>query len=234
MIYYLDEDSAKNAQMLDDATLSRQIKAIAQCLCNVHHIISALPLSEFAKGNQNDHIPLSPYKFGNKYDKWAYECRANYLKMVEMGMACCREYEWRFTEYEWEDRIIDKENDFYEYSEIVGTNKLKEHKLQHVIEWSGKNVPDLDKYLLLTCPPQPPKETPFPVVMPEEYKRIKPMHPPLIAIESSYQNYYRVNLTKAIDNKVFRLTKEGKYTELNAKQFFPAWTRREKPKFLEY
>lgn len=82
MIYILDEEIKKCAQYLDDRALKRMIKDIAQTLCNAHYY-----------GEDKDKPPL---EFSNKksiaeWVTWIEDSRANYLRLVELGLACCDE-----------------------------------------------------------------------------------------------------------------------------------------------
>jgi uncharacterized protein involved in tolerance to divalent cations len=217
---------------LDDDTLEEQIKAIAQTLCNVHYLRMRMN-NETYLFIEAYKIPMLPKRHHDLFSLWAKECLANYNELVNTGLACCNEYVWRFSDFEWEDRIKkDQEGNYlYEYSEIVGTNELKEHELQPVIKWAMNNVPDLP---VITCVNFYDKRngkkplygrrwferveqiTPFPVVMPKkyfsgmfDYKDEEIKHD----VIQSYRNYYRAKLKKL----------------KNA----PTWTGRQMPEWLE-
>lgn len=161
---------------LDDKTLGEMISACAQTLCNAQCEITL-----FDGGYSLDwknKPPLGGKDINNEWSQWARECRANYDQLVKMGLACCREYMWRFSDFEWEDVIIDKDDDFYEYSIIVSTNELKEHKLQSVIEFARDNAPSLPVEVkeysdILKRECYMPMPTPMPLVMPDKYKVYK-------------------------------------------------------------
>jgi uncharacterized protein involved in tolerance to divalent cations len=191
---------------LDDKTLDKQIKAITQVLFNVHHL-ATVPEDAATWG-----LPWA------KYQKWALECLANYKRLVNTGLACCNEYVWRFSDFEWEDRIKkDQEGNYlYEYSQIVGTNELKEHELQPVIKWMRDNVPDLPLHPMIKKDIYASAETttPFPLVMPKKYYVYETDYAGKIVntdVIESYRNYYRAQLNKLKNT--------------------PIWTRREKPEW---
>lgn len=198
--------------MLDDVSLNQQIKAIAQTLCTV--IFNELIIKRDA-GKLSDKdweerklIPL-PRKV-TVFSNWASECRANYLKLVDMGLACCEEYEYRFNEIEI------KGLDYYIVFSADGPSKkvrYKTHKLQSVIEWARDNVPALD-HDDCQCKERSEITTTFPLVMREKYiiYKGKTQFPgtytdePLII--KSYRNYYKS-----------KLPADAKYTRRNK----PEW-----------
>lgn len=61
---------------LDDKTLSKQIKTIAQVLNNVYYKVVYLK-------NKGVKPIMRPKRVANTMTKWACECRANYLNLVE-------------------------------------------------------------------------------------------------------------------------------------------------------
>src|SRR3954464_3197699 len=99
MIYILDNDPAKCAQMLDDKSLDKMIKDITQALRTVYLDSIIHPLD---KGREcwNDAVmhlgqgQWVPKEKSNheKWSIWARECKANYLYLVEMGLACLSEW----------------------------------------------------------------------------------------------------------------------------------------------
>jgi hypothetical protein len=224
---------------LDDKTLDEQIEAIAQTLCNVHYRIKNGAEATIKYKGRCDRIPLELISF-DEFSEWASECLANYLKLVEMGLACCEEYRLRFSE---------------PLLNIYGEEgKVKEHKLQYVIEWARENVPELpvridSKYNIddscIDLDSRIDKEitTPFPLVMPEEYKvyfvsENGSKGAPFII--ESYRNYYRAKLYKKKQCKNHEPEYEftnGECPECLTKsgiiEIEPKWTRREKPNWLE-
>lgn len=96
MIYLLD------AKDLDDKTLGKQIEAIAQVLCQIHYQWIDYNAETIGDANHAaDKIPIKDEKIfdsrRNDYADWGYTCKANYLKLVEMGLECCAEYSHRFA-----------------------------------------------------------------------------------------------------------------------------------------
>jgi hypothetical protein len=154
------------AQELDDKTLDKQIKAIAQVLCNVHHM------------KDTKDIPLQLHKTVKTNDvlNWLLECLANYLKLIDMGLACCEEWEYRFND------IKIKGGTHYVLDNDPDKKKIKynRHKLQPVVEWARDNMPDLPKYQHTKIAENnnvswlynEEQATPFPLVMPEKYRKL--------------------------------------------------------------
>lgn len=250
----------------DDKTLKKQIKAIAQVLCNVHHkfVIKKyenMDVQEFfqscgVEAPLKDHrkIPLAfcADKF-REYSQWASTCRANYLKLVDMGMACCEEYKYRLSE-----PLINMYGD---------AGKIKHYKLQPVIEWARDNVPNLTNYVGVkagdklgnfTVPRSgkgysPSHSTPFPLVMPQLYycytipkKEIEGKSFELelrwLDIEESYRNYYCAKLKKKQECSNCEGTgyvyingncEDQCYKCDSTGIILPKWTRREKPDWLQ-
>lgn len=196
-IYILDKDPKLCAQMLDDKSLDKMIKSIAQVLCNAHYIDVDHRIKDFYKNPSKsgghlygekgaitmenkfeESIPLSESK-NCEWSEWAYKCKANYLWLVELGLNCIKEYNLRFS--------------------------LNMHMLQqarhckHPIEWARDNVPDLPpvvkyengnqtRYILNR------DHTPLPLVMPKKYFKSYPYS--LIHIVESYRNWYQAKMKK--------------------------------------
>lgn len=246
MIYYLHEDAAECSKMLADTDLAKQIKAIAQALCDLHHAITLKQPVD-----KKYHIPML-YKFSNeKIMEWLVTCRANYLKLADMGIACCEEYCYRLNK-----------NPGYSH---------KEHKLLDVIIWARNNVPSLPRVLAEQKYGLPRAEfsvtptvhnveydyiesTTFPLCVSDKYKTemLVNYHDAFTdeTLEQetikSYRNYYRAQLEKLADRHIKCkfdthdrdvkaygrcaecLTRSGSVP----KPIVPTWTRRERPEFL--
>lgn len=185
---------------LDDKTLDKQIEAVAQTLCNVHHIHigKSVPFGtygiEFLHAKvPDDGLYFLDFEGEEEIIKWCLKCRANYLKLVEMGLACCEEYTFRRND---KGRAIFA-GDFPD-GEIVS----KQHRLQPVIEFARDNVPDLPvSVVTLTEFCKTRGATSFPLVMPKEYilsgcDIYKPTAE--VYIITSYRNYYRAKLPKDV------------------------------------
>ena len=172
---------------IDDKTLKKQIKAIAQVLCNVHH------LENECSKKIDDNIPLSRsknYKNILKWSQWARECVANYNKLVEMGLASCAENDYRHK--------------------LKLKIEYKPHKMFSVILWARDNVPNLiilDKWGTVTLNGRP---TPFPLVTPKKFRFRCPCGNCDIR---SYRNYYRHKLQQKI-KKLYPNLKEKVYPRL--------------------
>lgn len=216
---------------LDDNTLKKQIKAVAQTLSNIHYLVS------FIKKEHKifDFAPLLPPKFThNLYSLWGKLCRANYLKLVDMGMACCGEY-------------------FYRFNSTLGKWSYFHAKYFKILQWARDNVPDLPDVVLKadTNPDIPDylrspdtwrfKETTFPLVMPKEYITVANLNTETGKLSylnndesmiESYRNYYRAKLKKGF----CKGHKEGQLTPAKNLGCFDCdikWTRREKPEWLQ-
>jgi hypothetical protein len=205
---------------LDDTTLSKQIKAIAQVLCNVHIMLHRQRVELF----KNDKSQPSPINFDlppekmlhgkpidDEYTLWASTCRANYLALVDMGLPIIQE-----CIYRWNEPMPESVN--YKYPEAIW--------------WARDNVPELPIKHVFNCKCegqwicdecQYSEHTPFPLCVPakriirKECEHSKGnadlslnMHMFDIDITESYRNYYRAKLPK------------------DAK-----WTRRDKPEYLK-
>jgi hypothetical protein len=221
-------------QELDDATLSRQIKNIAQVLCGAHYNLCKID-------NCNHHhldFSIHDLQIQNIFTEWASTCRANYLKLVEMGMDCCFEYLFRKT---WSINF-----------EEAQKNK---HKLQSVIEWAKLNVPDLPKINTKVLIAEKSKVIPryeirefcthYPLAIPKKYyisslpgceKHIQRDR----CVIESYRNYYSARLKKRIKCKEcagtgISLTDEFPCNNCNAEGYHQKnlnWTRRKKPEWI--
>lgn len=141
MIYILDTNLAKCAQMLDDKSLDKMIKNIAQILCNVHY-------RQSVDSETYINIPLKPgkaegWEFTCKWTKWGSECKANYEYLHKLGWQCLKEKVHRFgCDREWEN-------------------------YRNIVLWAQDNVPDLPLYKKLLSNSS---HTPFPLVMPKKYQ----------------------------------------------------------------
>lgn len=174
-IYILDNDHKLNTQYLDDKSLNKMIKDIAQVLCNVHwkHQRATYRYQKY-------NIPLNvkENKTWNVWTGWTIQARTNYLWLVDLGEQCLKE-------------------SFYRHAKIQadGTRFIAPHKLEHVIRWARDNIPDLprasegyrrhnnENFI-----------TPLPLVMPRKYFIKFPYR--MIHIVESYRNYYQVKLTQ--------------------------------------
>lgn len=184
MIYLLHNDPAANAQMLDDATLNKQIKAIAQTLCAVHSWAETRRAEREGRYVSANHrvcypdysrIPLKRSNLvHNKMGEWARACLANYLKLVEMGRKCFFEWNYRFNDYD--DFMLWK-------SERIGRCNYQ-HKMQKVVEWCFDNVPDIPDGNL----------TPFPLCLPKKYRTEMLLQETI----KSYRNYYIAKIPKNV------------------------------------
>lgn len=209
----------ETAKALDDKALGKMVSACAQVLCNAQ-----CELTLFDGGYSMDwknKPPLGGKDINSEWSKWARECRANYLELVEYASACCVEYIYRTLE--WPNVIA------------------KEHKHQAVITWCADNVPDLPLFqpglsaeltVSWTLNELSKLPMPFPLVMPDKYKFIQNSEPELI---ESYRAYYKAKLRKRLEkcSSTFGTPNEisGGCKEKN-NQVEIKWTRRQKSEWL--
>jgi hypothetical protein len=246
------------AQELDDKILSKQIKSIAWVLRSVHHTIAVDKLLN----NPDINCSSSPAPVLTNlmvYNQWASTCRANYLKLVEMGDECCRDWFMRFVDFSDIDCVM--------------KNKYG-HKLQSVIEWCKLHIPELPAEKCKTCEgnkavkitthsdghyyPQAcltcveavglvgitntglcKNTTPFPACVPGKYieylsSTVRQGQPKPVDIEQSYRNYYKAKLQKKLDvcNKTHPIL-NAELNDITQNCFYPTFTRRKKPEWLE-
>jgi len=212
-IYILDDNPVECAKMLDDKSLNKMIKDIAQVLCNVHEerlnkafkIINEAKIAEDEELRKNmsfyqmeqlikydEDIPLQykTNKFLLEWSLWARKCKANYLYLVELGVTLCDEHACRFYKKEKPHKII---------------------KYESTIAWAKDNIPDLPSCINKEkcCTPECRKTScfwdretrPVPLIMPKKYYSIyskqytrwnsgKSLHD----IVSLYRNYYQAKL----------------------------------------
>jgi hypothetical protein len=210
---------------LDDVSLDKQIKAIAQVLVRVVYFIT-----------KNANTPLNPFKKMGKqeeiYFHWARSSRANYLKLVGMGVECSKERNYR-------------------KGAIVKDPKSPIYKLMNVILWARDNIPELlditevDQCVALytgdgtVIPERSDEATAFPLCVPDNYNLVKKNKKDLyshyieILIDESYRNYYRAKIHKKISDLDSSET-EAEITLARKLQIKGIkWTRREIPGFLK-
>lgn len=131
-IYLLDLDPTSCAQMLDDKSLDKQIKAIANVLCEVHYELQMLGLEK------DTYIP----SFKNPtrtsiWCEWASKYRANYSFLVNLLDACLEELLYR----------SEVDDSFYFYNK----NRL-------IYEWARDNRSVLPDHLKTPFPLVIPKK----------------------------------------------------------------------------
>lgn len=82
-IYILDQDPKLCAEMLDNVSLNKMVKMIAQVLCNVHCVLYP----------ENNPL-LKPVKDCD-WLRWARKCKANYLWLIELELKLIDEKDYR-------------------------------------------------------------------------------------------------------------------------------------------
>lgn len=217
-IYILDNEFVQCAQHLDDMSLDKMIKSIAQILCNVHYDYldnnqdTSIPWQ--IRINDADKIPLDylDRKIYDQWSQWARGCKANYLYLVKLGWELCMEYNYRFA------------NPKGVCGQTVG---LYIHSMQEVIEWVRDNVPDLPDYQYFTYVNFF-SVTELPLVMPKKYIWDKEYDSPVGTAMQSYRDYYQAKLKQNLKCK--RQICENYCVDPHSS---PLWTNRQKPDWLE-
>jgi hypothetical protein len=222
-------------QELDDKTLDKQIKTIAQTLCNVHWYYNIAdnfdqvdPAFDNAVGSINIPMPYNDYK--NEISCWARDCLANYKQLVDIGLACCDEWCYRNSpDAEFEHGGTEL------HLHRIDSGGFKRHKLEHIIKWARDNVPDLPNNLQTKVAEKDgvswlyneQQTTPFPLVMPDEYhiynmNSVYKIKDECLDLESRKDNNLQVNTVESYRNYYqAKLPKDAQ------------WTRREKPNWLK-
>ncbi len=230
-IYILSNEHKETARSLDDKSLDKQIKDIAQVLCNVHHMQSKYACQACDRGFEYeectcmvDHgIPLpsrlnKDWKFG-EWEHWVHECRANYLWLGELGLELIKEFNIRGQ-----------------------VPSLKGLYIMQAIHWARENVPGLpdkdeffgDQYAIHTYG----KITSLPLVMPKKYiigdcYDTKKKEIFLLSVNNilSYRNYYQaksqqqIRRSSALDCMCDTWCKKCKNIQ---------WTNRQKPEWITF
>lgn len=181
MTIYILGTPRETARSLDDESLNRMIKEIAQVLSNVHDYVLSPNYWTSADG------ALSPKNINSKWSCWARECVANYNYLVELGSRCCLEHINRTYKY--------------------GDEKIKTHKMQSIIEWVQDNVPNLPTQFFIRDELGGDRiqggllgneHTSIPLVMPKKYINYETIEiiedNIFVNAINSYRNYYKSKL----------------------------------------
>jgi hypothetical protein len=203
---------------LDDKTLDKNIRAIAKTLCNVHYELLfnkcdgdlRLLWEEDRQKWINITLGWSTSKTVG-YTKWASECRANYLKLVEMGTDCVLEQVAR------------------------GIDEAPT-KYRQALAWARDNFPQLacKCFNPLIRHPTCNESTPFPLMIAKKYWHYHSGYVNDFDLDyvESYRNYYRAKIKAQIhklDNSIGCGCPE---CDKNFWDKYPKWTRRDKPSYL--
>lgn len=218
-IYILDNNPELCSQYLDDRSLDKQIREITVALINAHCKYTQKPIYTVRADT-----PIPARRPNHKWSQWARECKANYLYLVELADACGKEIYYRQR----------------------GKQKIHD-KYYPILEWARDNVPDLPEKRVIGYPvgfgyPTGTREIPrqeVPLFMPKKYRLGKwylqnptrnPLNTEYCKIES-YRNYYTAKLNHQKVNAVKQAVKNIMTVKDNT-AFFPQWTNRNKPKWL--
>lgn len=211
MIYILDNDPKLCAEMLDDRSLDSMIKDIAHVLNGVHYCLRDRDWKLIKASSK-------PWIY------WAIECRANYLYLAKLGIACIDERYDRLGIFE------ERESGEGPYTHCIEYKKLKQ---EATIEWAVANVPNLPDILwqgdLVAGHGIYRELQSLPLVVPKKYilhdhdeecydwTVLRNTLGEADTVVASYRNYYRVKLFQAY-------RKAAKNIKL-----FPKWTNQEVP-----
>lgn len=178
---------------LDDKTLSQQIKAIAQVLCNVHHLYWDVTYPNQLRNHRSglnlldreqseyclekiDNIPLTSKGLvdPDAFTNWGLAWQANYLKLVDMLKALLDEHQHRFWVNEWEaDEDSEKAMNYFDkYSKVYHFCACNALDLPNgkIDENCGQcNDDDTGSYGIACDTHAWGTPTPFPLVMPKKY-----------------------------------------------------------------
>lgn len=240
MIYILDNDTAQIAQALDDRSLSRMISEIAQVLCAAHWILhnessspSDLNLPPLPSGTTESTLDLR-----RPWSQWARSCLANYNYLVELGMRCCEEWSYRFSNVNLKITYNLKSA-----TKNVDKKYYHQHKHQHVIEWAKSNVPDLPKNecTLDSCQKCTDDNkfyygTPVPLAMPDRFNFVKECMRAKDTPEAtinSYRAYYQHNLQKGLRRVKKHSVPDYMGGTTTPDPIIPKWTCRTQPDWLK-
>lgn len=210
-IFILDEQLSKSAQMLDDDTVMKQIKEIAQVLCDVHHQIYYVNTADICCPS----IPLKTtgkcheYKGdlifrNNEWVDWIFKDKAHYIYLLGYSLACIAEYNRRM--------------------DITSSTTPK---IYGAIEWLRDNYPDLpvdDNMRTFVTPLIVPKKYHWEGEFFKEENVIK-----------SYCAYYKAKVKKLESPKSIFIKTPNDYDSSGFhKTIFPKlrWTKRARPEWL--
>lgn len=226
-IFILSENHQETAQFLDDKSLDKMIRDIAQVLCNVHWL------------DENNDVDTYNYPNGIKWPvewassadcrcrwtQWARRCKANYLYLVELGLCCCNEQFYR------------------------GNRKF--HKFSRAISWARDNVPSLksctNKEKL--CTPEcressclwDREHTSVPLIMPIKYMKLwyrdsfyhEDDDIKENALINSYRAYYQAKIEQRYNKRPCLGTPHIFATVCIHCIWDSWWTNRQKPEFIK-
>lgn len=224
-IFILSNDPRETSTYLDDITLDKVIRNVAQVLCDVHHYDREPYTPHCAKvcGDcvhseciLRRFVPM-PYKETKdlfKWVIWAIECKANYLYLVELLDSCLSEHNFRFNK--------DEDNVFKKHIFFKKFNKL--------FLWTRDNIPDLPEgdIVLDSSISTLSRPKSLALIMPKKYQRLLPDQNPIEFYRNFYQaklkqfhNFCLVGCTDRVKNMPFQKCPRIK------------WTNRKKPEWVK-
>lgn len=168
MIYILSNDHKETASMLDDKSLDKQIRDIAQVLMSLHVARKTEGYSQFN----------FTYK-KSKWLDWITQCKANYLWLVGLAEACFDELDYRGL-----------------YLPQAKRSKKNKLILFDSWLWAIDNVPDLPESKKFNIYSGFDIANPIPLIMPKKYiKQCSAVTSPCSShIIDWYRNFYEAKL----------------------------------------
>jgi hypothetical protein len=169
-IYILDNDIENIPKYLDDKSLARMIKDIAQTLCNSHY--SPAPFGLFKRPSYELPLKFKRISYYSEWYYWTRKSQANYLYVLKLGFECLDEFYIRMRD----------DADIY----------LRKDKYENAIFWARDNIPELSEH------EQHFQDIPeYPIdVIPKNYQikrlniSLKGYYPKISIIES-YREWYK-------------------------------------------
>lgn len=220
-IYILDKDREQSSRYLDDKSLEKQINSITRILCDVHYLEQA---SDY-QGN----IPLKFISFcgrDERWHEWVRSDKSNYIWLLEFGKISLSEIRQRWPSNRY--------------------NEFRFNKIVNVIIFLQENMPDLKCFSPdctysvtgMKC------YEPLPLILPKKYYHFesskKEIEENSIVITGrldrlqSYRNYYKAKIKNKLKicNKQHPLMNK-EYNDITQNCFYPSWTNRKRPEWLE-
>jgi hypothetical protein len=219
-ILILDESPEKIAEALDDKSLSKMIKSIAQVLLSSHVVNDDGGLSIFNPPciDLNIMKDICEKHIHSKWGVWVKLCIANYRYLVELGAALCVEFLYRkYCDDCLNTGIIDDIGYLCPYCK---GKCMRPNKYHNIIDWCSENEPDLpnkeggltfkEYFKDHTCLPScdgargyyAGEMSPFPLVMPNRFITEFDQQPDFVSSDIlSYRNYYKHLLEKRVKCK---------------------------------
>ncbi len=196
--------------MLDDLSLAKMIRDIAQVICDAYWLEEAI----------ESHQPVPPLKFNKKFiwARWVRECVANYSYLVTLGVAC----DWEAA-YRKDFKLDKKYHDIFEWAR-KNTPDLPLRCHSCVI--CHKETSDGCNY----CQ----EKSILPLIMPKKYILDEDeLNETNIQIIGSYRNYYQAKLKQKFQySNAIVECHSVTGAEIVGNGIEVRWTKRQKPEWI--